>query len=321
MNKVFISGVAGFIGYSLALNLLKKGLRVVGIDNLNNYYDVSLKKERLNKLSDFSEFSFHELDLINTTELKKVASTENFDIAINLAAQAGVRYSLENPSSYIQSNLLGFFSFLEAFKEVDLAKCLFASSSSVYGFNKKIPFSEDHRTDNPASLYAATKKSNELLAYSYAQNFDMPLIGLRFFTVYGPFGRPDMAYYKFTNLISKSKPIVVYNKGEMSRDMTFIEDIVQGIVNSMEFKYKDEIKFEIFNLGNNKPIKLWTLISFIEKDLNKKATIIHQNSSTEVKETFADIKKSKELIGFYPKTSFEEGMSIFLDWYKKRAGI
>ena len=317
MKKVFVSGAAGFIGYSLSLELLKLGLTVIGIDNLNNYYDISLKDLRLKKLKSFNNFYFKELDLKDGALLDDFLGASKPDIFINLAAQAGVRYSAENPRSYIDSNIIGFYNVLEAVKNNNISKCLFASSSSIYGFNDLIPFSEDQITDSPASLYAATKKSNELLAHSYSVNYGISLIGLRFFTVYGPFGRPDMAYYKFTENIDNGQPIVIYNEGKMSRDMTYIDDIVSGIIAAMDYEVIGrKSNYEVFNLGNSTPIELLTLVQYIEDKLGKKAKIIHQESTMEVKSTFADIDRAKKYLGYDPKTGFNEGMNNFINWYK-----
>ena len=316
-RKILITGSAGFIGSYVSEYYAKLDHEVLGLDNLNNYYDVSLKLLRINDLKEHKNFTFYKIDLVDLKELKQVFHTFQPDVVIHLSAQAGVRYSLVNPQSYLDSNIISFFNVLECLKTSDVKKFVFASSSSVYGSSTEVPYEELNDTDNPVSLYAATKKSNEVLAHSFALNHLIPSVGLRFFTVYGPKGRPDMAYFKFANLISSNKEMTIYNKGEMSRDMTFIDDILQGITKAVEFdQFPDEIPFEIFNLGNNSPVSTWDLIQYIENYFNKKGRFVFEDSTIEVKETWANISKSKRLLDFSPSTDFSDGMNAFLDWFK-----
>jgi UDP-glucuronate 4-epimerase len=269
-----ITGGAGFIGFHLSRRLLEQGFNIVGFDNLNNYYDVNLKQSRLKVLKDFDNHSFIKGDLANKGEVEEVFNTYNPDIVINLGAQAGVRYSIENPEAYIQSNIIGFFNILEACRHNKIEHLVYASSSSVYGANKKTPFSTEDKVDNPVSLYAATKKSNELMAYTYSHLYGIPATGLRFFTVYGPYGRPDMAYYSFTKAILEGKPIKVFNHGDMYRDFTYIDDIVIGIINillSPPEKDENGAPFKLYNIGNNKPEKLMGFIETLEQCLGKEA--------------------------------------------------
>ena len=314
MKKIIITGSAGFIGYHLSKFLLEKNFEVLGIDSLNNYYDVNLKIQRKEILEQYSNFSFQHLDLCDYSKSKKFF--ENFDpnFIINLAAQAGVRYSQLNPKAYLDSNLVGFFNVLQISEELKIEKLIYASSSSVYGSNNKIPFEESDSTDQPISLYAASKKSNELLANNFSHNSNIPSVGLRFFTVYGPYGRPDMAYYSFTEKMINNNEITVFNKGKMSRDMTYIDDIINGIYSSIYLQQKPR-EHEVFNLGNNNPVELWELIQFLEERLNKRAKIKFLDANTEVKTTFANIDKSCKMLGFIPSTSFEHGMNNFVDWY------
>ncbi len=308
--KIFISGVAGFIGFHLSNSLLNKGIEILGIDNLNNYYDVDLKKARLEFLSKNKNFKFLELDLLKEEELRKIFSDYNPEIVINLAAQAGVRYSSTNPSSYIDSNILSFLNILKVCEIFEVEKFIYASSSSVYGNEKKIPFKESLQNLNPSSLYGKTKLANEVIARN---NDNVNTIGLRFFTVYGPWGRPDMAYYSFTKNIKEQKKITVFNKGSMRRDMTYISDIVNGIEASITFEIRT--KNEIFNLGNNHPIKTMDLIKTIETFYQKEAIIEYVDSNDEVEITFADLNKSNEYLNYVPEVSFEEGMNNFFNWY------
>ncbi|MGI6227652.1 MAG: NAD-dependent epimerase/dehydratase family protein, partial [Peptococcales bacterium] len=259
IKKIFITGGAGFIGFHLSKRLLGQGLKLVGFDNLNDYYDVDLKQSRLDIMKGFENYSFIKGDLADKAAIDNIFREYNFDIVVNLAAQAGVRYSIENPDAYIQSNIIGFFNILEACRRNNVEHLVYASSSSVYGANKKIPFSTEDKVDNPVSLYAATKKSNELMAYTYSHLYGIPATGLRFFTVYGPYGRPDMAYYSFTKAILEGKPIKVFNHGDMYRDFTYIDDIVTGIENILPNPpKKDEngAPYKLYNIGNNKPEKL-----------------------------------------------------------------
>ncbi len=315
--KILVTGSSGFIGYHLANKLIDHDHEVYGIDNMNNYYDESLKKNRLKILNQNDNFHFHEIDLFQNMEVKNFFRKIKPDLVINLAAQAGVRYSKENPLSYINSNIYGFTNLLESMIENDSKDLIYASSSSVYGSSKEIPFKEDIGLKSPVSLYGSTKLYNEKLASYFSKKFGLKAIGLRFFTVFGPFGRPDMAYYSFTQNIKKGNEITVFNEGKMSRDMTYISDIVSGIFSSIEYSQSMEEKNEIFNLGNNSPVSLEKLIEYIQKKLNRKAKIVYKFSKDEVKDTYASLDKSKSLIGFNPSISFEEGMNNFFEWYFK----
>jgi UDP-glucuronate 4-epimerase len=332
LEKILVTGSAGFIGFHLVKALLKVGYKVTGIDNLNDYYDPQLKLDRLDNLSIFAdqndltgEYTFIKLDIANDCELRSLFEEQKFDIVINLAAQAGVRYSLENPKAYVESNLVGFTNILECCRSAKIKHFIFASSSSVYGMNVKQPFSTSDNTDYPISLYAATKKSNELLAYSYSHLFQIPTTGLRFFTVYGPYGRPDMAYYKFTAAIDEGSPIDVFNNGEMLRDFTYIDDIIEGIlrlVPKIPMSIRTDISnalapFSIFNIGNNSPVSLRRFISSIETALGKSATENRLPMQPgDVPVTFADIDPLILNCGFKPSTAIEDGISKFVDWYK-----
>jgi UDP-glucuronate 4-epimerase len=310
-----ISGSAGFIGFHLSEFLLKKKHSVLGIDDLNNYYDVRLKKSRLNLLKKYKNFFFfkkkiEDIKIVNFFKKKKI------DIIINLAAQAGVRHSLENPYVYINSNILGQVNMLELAKELKIKKYIYASSSSVYGGNKSLPFSVKDRVDNPISLYAASKKSTELIAEYYSHLYKIKSIGLRFFTVYGPWGRPDMATFIFTKNIINGKPINIFNYGKMKRDFTYVDDIVSGIYGSINLKLKKLHK--VYNLGNSKSESLLEFIKLIEKNLNKKAK---KNflplQPGDVPATFADISESTKDLKFAPKTKIKEGIPRFIEWFKK----
>jgi UDP-glucuronate 4-epimerase len=311
--NILVTGAAGFIGYHLCKELLNEGNNILGVDNLNDYYDASLKLKRLDQLKCYKNFKFEKVDICNRKIISLLFNKFKPKKVINLAAQAGVRYSIQNPYAYIDSNIVGFLNILELCRQNETESFIYASSSSVYGENKKIPFSIKDRVDKPISLYAASKKANELIAYSYSHLYGLHTTGLRFFTVYGPWGRPDMAYYIFTKKILNSEPISVFNNGNMKRDFTFISDIINGIKVAINKNYKQEI----FNLGNNKSINLLDFISVIENELNKKAIINFKPiQSGDVKETFADISESKEKLGFQPKITLEEGISKFVDWYK-----
>ena len=313
-----VTGAAGFIGFHLSMRLLNEGHEVIGYDNLNEYYDPSLKKARLDILKKISDFKFYPFDLINKADLNMVIRENNIDKICNLAAQAGVRYSLENPDSYIRSNIVGFMNILEACRHHDIGHLVYASSSSVYGGNTKIPFSVKDNVDMPISLYASTKKSNELMAHVYSHLFGIQTTGLRFFTVYGPYGRPDMALFKFTKAIINDNPIDVYNNGDMKRDFSYIDDIVQGIISSLEKPFD----YEIFNLGNNNPMDLEYFISVIEKELGKKAIKNYLPLQPgDVPNTYADIDHSSELIDYSPKVSIEDGINRFILWYKEYYGL
>lgn len=332
MSKtILVTGSAGFIGFHLTKALLMEGYKVVGVDNLNNYYDPQLKKDRLDVLERLvlehkcsDRYHFVKLDISDTKSLEDIFQKFSFEIVINLAAQAGVRYSLENPKAYVDSNLTGFVNILECSRHHKIKHLLFASSSSVYGLNKKRPFSVSDNTDYPISLYAASKKSNELLAHSYSHLFNIPCTGLRFFTVYGPFGRPDMAYYGFTESILNGTPIKVFNNGNQERDFTYIDDVITGICNLLELNpaplnssiTSSEAPFNIFNIGNNKPISLRRFIEAIEAALDKKANEIMMPAQPgDVTHTYADIDPIIEKCGFKPSTKIEEGIKKFVEWY------
>lgn len=313
MNKILITGSAGFIGFHLSKSLLDDGYKVCGIDNLNDYYDPLLKKSRLKILNEYSNFSFNEIDICNNEKLKKVFADFGPKKVVNLAAQAGVRYSIENPYAYLSSNLTGFLNIIEMCRHHHVEGLVYASSSSVYGGNKKIPFSVEDRVDNPISLYAATKKSNELIANSYSHLYGLNTTGLRYFTVYGPWGRPDMAMYIFTKKIMNKEPIPVFNNGDMKRDFTFIDDIVAGTKAAIDKNFQ----CEVFNLGNNSTEKLMDMINIIEEELNEKAIIDYKEMQPgDVKQSFADIDKSKKLLNYSPSTSIKNGIPKFINWYK-----
>lgn len=311
--KYLVTGVAGFIGFHVAQALLKQGKIVVGLDNINDYYDPRLKMARLNRLESYSDFSFIRGDLTDYSLLQRMFAESGFDQVCHLAAQAGVRYSLKNPFVYQKSNLEGFLNILELCRDFQVKNLVYASSSSVYGGNKKIPFSVEDRTDSPISLYAATKKANELMAYSYHHLYGLKCTGLRFFTVYGPWGRPDMALFKFTNAILKGDAIDVFNYGKMKRDFTYIDDIVAGVLSALEKAYD----YEVFNLGNSDTVELLYFIECIENEIG---IVARKNflplQAGDVPETFADISYSTDKLGFYPKVSIEEGVRRFIQWYK-----
>ncbi|MBL33037.1 MAG: hypothetical protein CMD79_04080 [Gammaproteobacteria bacterium] len=316
--KILVTGAAGFIGSHLCKKLLDLDHDVFGIDNLNNYYDVSFKLLRLDRLNS-SRFSFNEIDISDNEKLLPYISNIKPNLIINLAAQAGVRYSLENPKAYFDSNIVGFGNILESARINNVKKIIYASSSSVYGNSKEIPFCETLKGLSPISLYAASKFSNELIAKSYSYNFGISLIGLRFFTVYGEYGRPDMAYYSFTEKIKNDEQITIYNKGKMSRDMTFIDDIIDGINRSIIYINDNEnIDNEIFNLGNNNPVSVWDLVNYISNFLNKDVNYTYMDLNTEVDITYANIEKAKEYLGWIPKTTFEDGMNKFLSWHSRK---
>ena len=324
-----VTGAAGFIGSALIIELLKKGETVVGIDNLNNYYDQSLKKARISNINKFAESNsgkwiFYKCDLNDLNELKNIGKSHKIKVVINLAAQAGVRFSIDNPSIYVSSNLVGFANILELCKELDVENFIYASSSSVYGGNKELPFKEDQNVDSPISFYAATKKSNELMAYAYSHLFKIPSIGLRFFTVYGPWGRPDMAPMIFTKAILRQEKINVFNNGKMKRDFTFIDDIVEGIVRCIfkpvKYNNQDESSapHRIFNIGNNQPTKLLSFIEILEEELGLKAIKNFMPIQPgDVISTHADLTKLDNWIGFSPKTPLREGIKKFVNWYKE----
>ncbi len=330
-----VTGAAGFIGFHLSKRLLKQGNNVVGLDNLNDYYDVNLKKSRLRELEGNPEFTFYKLDLIDREGIEKLFSGNKFDYVVNLAAQAGVRYSLENPHAYIDCNIVGFLNILEGCRHNSIKHLVFASSSSVYGANTKMPFSVHHNVDHPVSLYAATKKSNELMAHTYSSLYKLPCTGLRFFTVYGPLGRPDMAYFLFTKAILENKPIDVFNHGKMKRDFTYVDDIVEGIVRLIDNVPKsnpswdgDEpdsatsyAPYKLYNIGNNNPVELMTFIEVLEDCLGAKAVKnLLPLQPGDVPATYADIDDLSKDVGFKPSTPIEDGIKKFVEWYREYYG-
>lgn len=330
MSKILVTGAAGFIGFHLSKRLLDRGDEVVGLDNLNDYYDVSLKEARLAQLTGHPDFRFVKMALEDRPGMERLFAEERFEKVVNLAAQAGVRYSLENPHAYVDSNLVGFMNVLEGCRHSEVQHLVFASSSSVYGANTRMPFSIHHNVDHPVSLYAATKKANELMAHTYSHLYGLPTTGLRFFTVYGPWGRPDMALFLFTRAILEGRPIDVYNYGKMRRDFTYIDDIVEGVV-----RVTDRVAaanpewsgdtpdpgtsaapYRNYNIGNNNPVELMHLIETLESALGKKA---EKNmlpiQPGDVPATFADVDDLVRDVGFRPETSIEEGVGRFVEWY------
>lgn len=320
VKTYLVTGGAGFIGYFLSRALLEKGMRVIGLDNLNDYYEVSLKEDRLAILKEYPGYHFIKADLADKSAVFSAFENYKPSIVVNLAAQAGVRYSIDNPDAYISSNIVGFFHILEACRHYPVEHLVFASSSSVYGGNKKVPFSTEDKVDRPVSLYAATKKSNELMAYSYSKLYQIPLTGLRFFTVYGPMGRPDMAYFKFAKKIMAGEPIQIYNHGDMLRDFTYIDDIIKGIEDVLErHPAADEngVLYKIYNIGNNKPEKLMDYIAVLEKHLGREAKKEYLPMQPgDVYETYADVQDLMDDFGFKPSTSIEEGLSRFAEWFR-----
>lgn len=317
-EKILVTGCAGFIGMHLCKALLNNGYKVLGVDNLNSYYDPDLKKNRLEILKYYEEFSFLKLDITELENLSRVFKDFSPHKVVNLAAQAGVRYSLENPHSYINSNISGFMNILECCRLNNIQGLVYASSSSVYGGNLKFPFSEVDNVDSPISIYAATKLSNELMAKTYNHLYGLKSTGLRFFTVYGPWGRPDMAMYIFASKILKGIPIQVYNYGKMLRDFTFIDDIISGLLSSIQKNYD----YEIFNLGNNRSEKLMEVVSHIENKIGKKATIEYEPVQLgDVKETCADIDKAIKKLNYSPQTNLSEGIGKFVKWFIEYNGI
>lgn len=335
-----VTGAAGFIGFYLSKKLLEKGCRVIGIDNINDYYDVNLKYARLEKLKPFENFTFIKGDISDKVMMMKTFEEYKPNIVVNLAAQAGVRYSIENPDVYIASNIIGFFNILEACRYNPVEHLVYASSSSVYGSNKKAPFEETDFVDHPVSLYAATKKSNELMAHTYSHLYKIPATGLRFFTVYGPMGRPDMAYFGFTDKYFKGEPIKIFNNGDFEhdlyRDFTYVDDIVEGIerlLNNPPNKLVGEggektVPHKVFNIGNNSPEKLMTFITTLEKCLSKSLgkeivfeKIFEPLKAGDVPATYASTDKLQEAVGFKPSTSIEEGLQRFADWYVEYYGV
>ena len=324
---VMITGAAGFIGASLSLRLLERGDTVTGIDNLNDYYDVSLKEARLARLMPSAQFDFIKADISDQREMQTLFSDRRFDAVVNLAAQAGVRYSIENPAAYINANLVGFSHVLEGCRHSGVGHLVYASSSSVYGSNTKLPFSEKDNVDHPISLYAASKKANELMAHAYAHLYGMPATGLRFFTVYGPWGRPDMALFKFTRGILENEPIPVFNRGEMVRDFTYVDDIVEGVVRVIdqpaersdgpnEPDRSASAPWRIFNIGDSHRVPLMDYIQALEKALGKQATLnLLPMQDGDVPATEADITALESDLGYRPKVKVEEGIQRFVDWY------
>lgn len=332
--KFLVTGAAGFIGFFTSSALLSLGHKIVGIDNLNDYYDITLKHDRLNQIN-HKNFKFIECDLINKDKVDNIFESEKFDTVINLAAQAGVRYSIKNPGVYVDSNIVGFVNILEACRHYKIGNLIYASSSSVYGMNSKQPFSVNDSVDHPISLYAATKKSNELMAHAYSHLYNLPTTGLRFFTVYGPWGRPDMAYFSFTRDILEGKEIKIFNNGDMERDFTYIDDIVEAIVRLssrpaapmpgwnplMPDSSGSSAPYRIYNIGNNNPVSLRDFISTIEKSLGVKAK--RRNfpmQDGDVKSTFADVDALISEISYQPKTPLESGIGNFVDWYLRYYG-
>lgn len=330
-KNVLITGAAGFIGFHLARRLLTEGFEVVGMDNLNAYYDVNLKKDRLEQLASFPNFHFKQVDLSRRDDLTALFQAHPVEVVVNLAAQAGVRYSLENPHAYVDSNLVGFVNLLECCRHHRVKHLVFASSSSVYGANTRMPFSVHDNVDHPVSLYAATKKANELLAHTYSHLYGLPVTGLRFFTVYGPWGRPDMALFLFTRAILAGRPIQVFNHGNMQRDFTYIDDIVEGVVRVMKKIPAPDpdwsgqtpdpgtsyAPYRIYNIGNNQPVSLLRFIEVLESCLGVKAEKEYRDMQPgDVPATYADIDDLYKAVGFKPTTTIEDGIQRFVEWYR-----
>ena len=332
-KKVLVTGVAGFIGSNLTKQLCKKfnDIEVIGLDSVNNYYDVSLKEYRLEILKNFSNFKFIKGNIADKDLVEKIFNEYKPEIVVNLAAQAGVRYSITNPDAYLESNLIGFFNILEACRHHKVEHLVYASSSSVYGMNKKIPYSVEDKVDSPVSLYAATKKSNELMAHAYSKLYDIPSTGLRFFTVYGPAGRPDMAYFGFTNKLIKGEKIQIFNYGNCKRDFTYIDDIVTGIINVMQKtpdKNENGVRYKVYNIGNNKPENLLDFVDILQQELIR-AEVLPKDYDFEahkelvpmqpgdVEMTYADVDELIKDFDFKPSTSLREGLRNFAEWYKK----
>jgi UDP-glucuronate 4-epimerase len=332
---ILVTGAAGFIGMHLSKRLLEQGYEVVGIDNLNDYYDPQLKEDRLLQLKKYERFTFVKLDLVDREGILKLFQKYSFPYVIHLAAQAGVRYSLQNPHAYIDSNLVGFVNMMEACRHYPVKHFIYASSSSVYGANTKMPFSTSDNVDHPVSLYAATKKANELMAHTYSHLYGIPTTGLRFFTVYGPWGRPDMAYFSFAKNILKGKPIKVFNHGNMRRDFTYIDDIVEGMVRLLDKPpvsnpnwdrmspdpSSSYAPYKIYNIGNNQPVKLLDFIKTLESLLGVKAKMeFLPMQPGDVEATYADIDDLQKAVGFHPSTSIEDGLRKFVEWYRSYYG-
>jgi UDP-glucuronate 4-epimerase len=336
MKKILVTGAAGFIGYHLTRRLCADGKQVLGIDNVSAYYDVALKYGRLDGLKDEKNFRFEKADLQDMAALSRLFDEFKPDAVVNLAAQAGVRYSLEDPKSYIDSNLSGFGNVLEACRHHDVKHLVFASSSSVYGANTKLPFSVADNVDHPISLYAATKKANELMAHSYAHLFGLPCTGLRFFTVYGPWGRPDMSVFKFTKAIYEGQPIDVYNNGNMQRDFTYVDDIVEGVARLIQVPAAPDpawsgdapnpatsyAPYRLFNIGNNNPVELMEMIRLLEKEIGISAQLNMMDMQPgDVQATFADVQALEDAVGFKPNTPLEKGLRNFVRWYRDYHGM
>jgi UDP-glucuronate 4-epimerase len=328
---ILVTGAAGFIGSALAMRLLERGDRVVGLDNLNDYYDVKLKQARLARLRACSGFEFEHADIAERERMARLFAQRRFDAVMHLAAQAGVRYSIENPSAYIDANLVGFANVIEGARRSGVGHFVFASSSSVYGANARLPFAEDDNIDHPVSLYAATKKANELMAHSYAHLYRLPCTGLRFFTVYGPWGRPDMALFKFTSGILAGEPIPVFNRGDMVRDFTYIDDIVEGVLRVIDRPAQADPEwtalapapsssnapYRIYNIGNNQPVNLMRYIAVLEQCLGRSAKLdLLPLQAGDVTETSADISRLEAAVGFKPSTPIETGIARFVEWYR-----
>ena len=336
MSKILITGVAGFIGFHVARRLLDRNDIVTGIDNLNDYYDVSLKVSRLQQLESYPNFNFEKLDLAESARLKELFGRTTPSRVINLAAQAGVRYSIQNAEAYGSSNLVGFLNVLEACRRSDVEHLVYASSSSVYGANTRMPFSVRDNVDHPVSLYAATKKANELMAHSYSHLYRLPVTGLRFFTVYGPWGRPDMAYFSFTRAIVEGRPIDVFNGGKMLRDFTYIDDIVEGVIRIADTipaadplwnseapdPSSSNAPYRIYNIGNSVPVPLLDFIGLLEDSLGRRAEKrFLPMQAGDVQATYADVKALKDAVGFSPSTPLREGIRHFVEWYKSYYAI
>ncbi|BEG98639.1 NAD-dependent epimerase [Bacteroides sedimenti] len=331
MKKILVTGTAGFIGFYLAKKLLERGDEVVGIDNINDYYDISLKYDRLQEtgisrenISDkipvrsdlYPNYRFIKLDLTDRDEIIRLFKDEKFDVVCNLAGQAGVRYSIDHPFSYIDSNIVGFVNVLEACRQCRVEHLVYASSSSIYGLNDKIPYSESDKTDSPVSLYAATKKANELMAHSYSNLYQLPTTGVRFFTVYGPWGRPDMAPYLFMKSVINGSPIKVFNHGNLRRDFTFIDDIIEGVVKIVDTPPADVIPYKIYNIGHSRPVKLMDMIAAIEKATGKEAVKEYVGMQPgDVYCTYADTSCLEKDFGYKPQTDIQEGIDKFYEWY------
>lgn len=336
MANILVTGAAGFIGFHLSKRLLQRGDHVLGLDNLNDYYNVQLKRDRLAQIVDHPEFTFHQVDVADRSAIEALFGQNTLDRVVHLAAQAGVRYSIENPHAYVNSNLVGFMNILEGCRHAHVPHLVYASSSSVYGANTQMPFSVHHNVDHPVSLYAATKKANELMAHTYSHLFQLPTTGLRFFTVYGPWGRPDMALYLFTKAILEDQPINVFNNGRMRRDFTFVDDIVEGVVRVIDHPAQpnDEwsgadpdpgtsrAPYKIYNIGNNQPVELQYFIETLEASIGKQARKnLLPMQPGDVPATYADVDDLMLDVGFRPATPIEVGIDRFVRWYRKYHGV